>query len=191
MSSNSKDKGSSRLVAVIVIILMVLVVGGIALTLAKPKDNVTTQQTSYYKDPTTGLRISYQSDLKLVPYVPPSKDSVLFNLTKADPKILVTAWYKEAEKSKALNLEDIISKLDDSYKEVNVTSQKPVTINGYEGGEVIFTHVSAGLPTTQRLTVLAKDDKTSVTIACQSLTSDFENINNQYFNEIVSSAKFE
>lgn len=190
MSKNSK--GSNKLTVVIVIVLLVLAVGGVAYTLSKPKGAPSSQQeTSYYKDPTTGLSVNYSGDLKLVPYVPPREDSVLFNLTKADPKILVTAWYKEAEKSKALNLEDIISKLDETYKEVNVTSQKPVTINGHDGGEVIFTHVSAGLPTTQRLTVLAKDDKTSVTIACQSLTSDFETINNQYFNEIISSAKFE
>jgi len=192
-----RPNGTVVVMAVAVFVVAVLVLATLLTSSKKISEN---ENEPSYTDPTTGLSINYQSDLKLIPYVPPNSDSVLFNLTKSDPKILVTSWYSQGDEIATLNLlgrplsqailDNIVSQLDRTYKETEVVGEKSVEINGYEGREVIFHHVSAGLPTTQRLTVIVKDGNTAVTIACQSLREDFETINKQYFDEIMSSVTF-
>jgi hypothetical protein len=190
----------SRPIQVVVILICIAAIIATFVVLRSGGEVSTGESLETYTDPTTDMNISYQSDLKLVPYVPPNNESVLLNLTKAEPKILVTAWYSQGDEVAKQNLEgdslpqvvidDVKSKFGNTYKDVNIISEEAVDINGKEGREVIFTHVSAGLDTTQRLTVIEKDSTTVVTIACQSLTQDFEQINKDYFDDIVSSIKF-
>jgi hypothetical protein len=89
-------------------------------------------------------------------------------------------------------MQNVKKQIKGIYPEFKITDEKLVTINGFEGGELTFNYTSNGnIKTTQRLLVLIKDSDTAVTIAAQALEEQFDQVNKDYFEQIISSATFE
>jgi len=200
-----RKKGIKQLSGLVVVLVgataVVLLLIAAVLFTSDNSRPISTANASY-TDRTTGLAIDYNSNLEL------KADSsavggVMFNMAKADPRIQITAWIEEDSSIENLiatgeplneamvdSVRKQIVTLKSVYPEADITDAKLTTVNGFSGGEITFNYLSDGLATTQRRLILVKDDKTIVTIACQSLQEDFEEVNQQYFEDVLTSAAF-
>jgi len=200
MGKNKIIKRLNGTVVVMAIAVVVVTVLVLATLLTSNNAMPENKNTARYTDPTTGLTIDYRSDLEIAANSTP-QEGVLFNLAKSDPRMQITSWLEEGDSIARLNILDkplnqlmiynAKKQINDIYSDVKITDEKLVTINGLEGGEVVFNYTSSGgIKTTQRLLVLVKDTDTVITIAAQAYQERYDEVNKDYFDQIMSSAKF-
>jgi hypothetical protein len=200
VAKKSEKKRNWLLIAGILIIIAGLVLGGILLSGETDGNSVDDNSTSY-SDPTTGLQVAYSKDIELKANDPPVQ-GVIFNMTKTDPRLQVTAWYEDGETvsdaqtggsqvNQAL-LDNFKAQLEENYPGAKPTDEKLATINGYPAAELEFEYKTArGVEMQQRVLILVKDNDTVARIAMLTEQKDYENLNQQYFDQIVDSAKFQ
>lgn len=81
-----------------------------------------------------------------------------------------------------------LPKNHEAYKRI---SQRNLSVNGVEANETIFEYRSRGTQVRQRLLLLFKNSDTVVYIRGQAVASEYDMVNERYFEPLFSSAKFE
>jgi patatin-like phospholipase/acyl hydrolase len=81
--------------------------------------------------------------------------------------------------------------LPKQYPEYKEIVQRNLSINGIDANETIFEYVSNGVKIKQRLVLYFKNSDTAVYIRAQAKADEYEAANDQYFEPLLMSVKFD
>lgn len=153
-----------------------------------------------YNDPHSGIQLVYSEGLGIAINEEPV-EGVTFNMTKEDPRIQVTSWFEEGDSISNLRIrnrdvtsaiiENSKAQLAQTYRNIEIIEERAFRVNGLEASEMVFTYTAGdGTVAVQRFFVVLKNANTAVTIAFQTDEPDYEQVNKDYFEQIVGSIKF-
>ena len=154
----------------------------------------------------TGFRVERNQELIEGPLDENDKESgQLWRFVQpegSDVEFRITARYEQGASLKKLTnvtkqslrdavLGNVDLQLPVQYPDYEEVSRLNTVINGIEASEIVFTYNSNEQHIKQRLVLLFKNSDTVVYMQAQALESDFEELNQRYFESLIVSAYFE
>jgi hypothetical protein len=121
--------------------------------------------------------------------------------TGSRQEFVINAFYEQGDSLKKLTgytkqplrdsvMASINLQLPKQYPGYKELIQRNLTVNGTDASETIFEYTNSGARIKQRLLLLFKNSDTAVYIRAQAKAEEYEAINTQYFEPLLTSAKF-